>query len=637
VLAAAVSLSVTAALGVAGQIPASAAQAGVTPLASSAPSWTAHSRVLGALPSGQTLQVRVWLASDTAGATAFANAVSNPKSASYRHFLSPAQYTARFGATAAAASATSAWLRSQGLTSVSVDRTRAYVTATGSAAVVDRAFAVREDRYQPSAGVSADGATLYANNRAPSVPTALASDVLGITGLDNIAPPSTLQPSLSKASSAATTPVCSKFYGQRKTTGPELFGSTTFALAPCGYSAAQMRSVYSMNNTSIGTGVTVAVIEQGLATDMFQTLRDYANHEGMPAPVASRYTELSLSTGQGGTKCGDPFAEEEQLDVEMTYDMAPGANILVVGGNPCITSQEGLPALLAADQLVLDGSGGKPLASVISNSWDVPATIQTTADANIEHSILLQAAAEGASELFSTGDAPGVDAPSNDPYATAIGGTTVGIGKSGQALFTTGWSDQVSLAELPNPPWETLGIDGAGGGGASPNWQQPSYQSGVVPDNLATVGGDQGLVRTVPDISASANEVTPVLIGLLSPTNQYETTAVGGTSEASPLMAGMIADAEQGSGSTLGFLNPLLYSLSGSSAITDVLGQNGSTRPLYRSDVTCDGTSCAGFGLDAQFEYQKPIETVQVTQKGYDTMTGLGTPNGQAFISALRP
>jgi subtilase family serine protease len=371
---------------------------------------------------------------------------------------------------------------------------------------------------------------------------------------------------------------------------------------------------------------------------MFQTLRDYARREGIGAPSASRYQELSLSSGPGGSKCGDPFAEEEQLDVEMVYDMAPGSNLLVVGGDPCITSQEGLPALFAADQIVLDGHGNTPLASIVSNSWDVPEAAQTTADANIEHAILLQAASEGVSELYSSGDAPGLEAPSNDPFATSVGGTTVGIGKAGQDLFTTGWSDQVALSEIPNPPWETLGIDGAGGGGATPYWKQPSYQKGIVPSDLATVPGNRGgLVRTVPDISASANEVTPVLIGLLSSTGQYETTAVGGTSEASPLIAGMVADAEQGSDSTLGFLNPLLYSLSGTSAITDVLGQSSATRPLYRSDVSCDGATCVGFGLDAQFEYQTPIETTQVTQPGYDTMTGLGTPNGQAFITALQP
>src|SRR5580692_5018155 len=84
VYAAAVSLSAAAALSLAGQAPAGASQTGASqtgskPLASSAPSWTGHSRVLGPLSSDQTLQLRVWLAPKTAQATAYANAVSNPR------------------------------------------------------------------------------------------------------------------------------------------------------------------------------------------------------------------------------------------------------------------------------------------------------------------------------------------------------------------------------------------------------------------------------------------------------------------------------------------------------------------------------------------------------------------------------
>lgn len=635
--AAAVSLSAATALTVAGQVPAGAAQAKTTPLASSAPSWTAHSRALGALSSDQMLRIRVWLTPKTAQATAFADAVSNRHSSSYGHFLSPTQYAARFGPSAATASATAAWLRSRGLKSVSVDRTRAFVAASGSAAAIDHAFGVREERYQPSAAARAGAGPLFANNKAPSVPAKLAPDVLTITGLDNVEPPSTLirSPLKSTSSGTASAPTCSDFYGQHKITGPKLFGSTSFALTPCGYSASQMRSVYGMNTTADGSGVTVAVIEQGLAPDMFQTLQDYDATMGLPAPSASRYQELSLASGPGASECGDPFAVEEQLDVEMVHDMAPGAKELVVGGDPCIMAQEGLPALLAADQLVLDGKGSKPLASIVSNSWDVPAAMQTNGDANAEHAILLQAAAEGVSELFSAGDSPGIEAPSDDPFATAIGGTTVGIGKFGQDLFTTGWSDELRLANLDSKnPWEAIEIDGAGGGGASPFWSQPSYQHGVVPASLATLAGNRGgLVRAVPDISASANQFTAVAVGILNSQGQFGTEAVGGTSEASPLIAGMLADAEQGTGKTLGFLNPRLYGLSGSSAITDVLGQSNSTPALDRDDVLCNGPECD----NAQFEFQTPIATEQVTQKGYDTMTGLGTPNGQAFIKAMTP
>jgi subtilase family serine protease len=637
-IACVVALTLAAAPEVGPVAEAGASAATPTPLSASVPSWTARDRVVGALPADQSLQIRVWLAPNTAGATALANAVSNPRSPSYRHYLTPSQYTGQFGPSAASASAVASWLRSSGLGSVSVDGTRAYVSATGSTATVERVFRVRENIYQPAGGVQAAAGPLYANDRAPSIPAGLTGDVLGVTGLDNVSPASTLMRSpVQKPKSSSGPPTCSNYYGQYDVTVPTLLGATSYSLTPCGYSASQLRSVYSMNTTNIGTGVTVAVIEQGLATDMFQTLGDYAKTNGLPAPSASRYEELSISSGPGGSKCGDPFALEEQLDVEMTYDMAYGAKILVVGGDPCITAQEGLPALFAADQLVLDGHDNTPLASVVSNSWDLPEALQTNADTNIEHAILLQAASEGVSMLYSAGDAPGVDAPSNDPYATAIGGTTVGIGQTGQALFTTGWSDQAyGLLTLPKrSEWFAEGIDGAGGGGATPYWAQPKYQYGIVPRSMATLAGNRpGLVRVVPDISASANEFTPVLVGLLQG-KTYVTEAVGGTSEASPLIAGMLADAEQGTTSTLGFLNPALYGLSGSSAITDVLGQNSATASTYRADLACFLESNACEYLGAQFEYQKPVETLQVTQPGYDNMTGLGTPNGQSFLTAL--
>src|SRR6202035_1636614 len=99
--------------------------------------------------------------------------------------------------------------------------------------------------------------------------------------------------------------------------------------------------------------------------DMFTTLKDYAATDGLPAPNPERYTELSL--GQGSA-CGDPFDIEEQLDVEASYDMAPGANQLVVGGDSCNQGDFGLQGLFNADLAVL-GTGGHPLATVASNCW----------------------------------------------------------------------------------------------------------------------------------------------------------------------------------------------------------------------------------------------------------------------------
>jgi len=233
-----------------------------------------------------------------------------------------------------------------------------------------------------------------------------------------------------------------------------------------------------------------------------------------------------------------------------------------------------------------------------------------------------------------------VETPSSDPFATAIGGTTLGIGNTDPRLFETGWSTGIS-ADVNNK-WIFFGEQGASGGGPSLLWAQPAYQHGVVPASLASAPGNRpGLVRAVPDISADADPFTGFALGLLQfnkngvPTRFFEED-IGGTSLASPLVAGMVADAEQYHGS-FGFLNPALYRLAGTSAINDALPITSATPVRYRA-VACDVAMCGLLSL-ANFDdqsFKMLFYTGQVTRVGYDTMTGIGTPDGQNFIYALR-
>jgi subtilase family serine protease len=112
----------------------------------------------------------------------------------------------------------------------------------------------------------------------------------------------------------------------------------------------------------------------------------------------------------------------------------------------------------------------------------------------------------------------------------------------------------------------------------------------------------------------------------------------GGTSEATPLVAGMVAAAQQGSKKPFGFLDPVLYKLAGTTAFRDVLPLTAATRALDRA-TSCPAADCGAQALlvfDVQSDDTAQGYTGQVTRKGYDDMTGLGTPNGQSFISALR-
>jgi subtilase family serine protease len=627
--------------GAAGQAVASARPSMVTLPQSSVP-FTAHTHVIGKAAASQRLTIQAWLRPRLAAAERYATAVSTPGNRLYRHYLSPDAYTARFGASKAAAASTEKWLRGQGFTSVHANSQRDYVRATGTVATIDAALHTTLKLYASSAATNAGPYELRANSTPITIPRSLAGSVLGLTGLDNSAPivplirPNAHAPSKPLRSKAPHFP-CSRYYGQHVISHlPSALGETSFPTDVCGYSATQLRAAYGANFTNTGKGETIALIELGLTPRMFLTLNDYAAANHMPAPSAKRYEELSLGHGSA---CGDYFDIEEQLDVESSYDMAPGANQLVVGGDSCNIGDFGLQGLFDADIAVLSGNGHGPLANVASNSWEGGDEGQPGYLTDIEHSYLVRAAAEGVGMYFSSGDGSGVETPSSDPDAIGVGGTTLGIGKANNRLFETGWS--TSLYFLFNKTWQNEGEFGAAGGGPSVLWAQPAYQAGTVPASLSVAPGNRGgPVRSVPDVSADADPFTGMLIGFLNfrknKPPQYVQEDVGGTSLASPLVAGMVTAAQQGQ-KPFGLVTPALYELIGTSALYDTLPLTSTPRALYRGTV-CDVYTC-GIELLTGFDVQSFNMfgyTGQVTLQGYDNMTGVGTPNGQNFITALR-
>jgi subtilase family serine protease len=648
VIIAAAALAATT-MAVAASGPAARADTGPTAggaiaiLAGSGTPFAAANAGLGAVPAGNRLTIEFWLRSQTAAAASYASAVSTPGNQLFEHYLTPAAYTARFGATSGEAASVESWLKSEGFTGVSADAGRDYVAATASVSTIDTALRTQLRYYQPTGSINAGGYRLRANDRPVSLPKSVAASVLGVTGLENAAPAKTYAtPKISVAPGAsAGKPIsfpCSSWYAQHHAYRlPKEFGTTSFPTIVCGYSADQLRAAYGYNRHNIGKGVTIALVEVGLAPDMFETLQDYTKVNRIQSPSASRYAELSLGRGSA---CGDEFNVEEQLDVESSYDMAPLANQLVIGGDSCNDGFYGLQALFDADTAILNGVGGHPLAQIASNSWEGSDESQPRNLVSIEHAYLLRAAAEGVSMLFSAGDGSGVLTPSSDPYATAVGGTTLGIGRKDPRLFETGWSTE--LAFDINNRWVSEGEAYASGGGQSLLWAQPGYQRGVVPNSLAEAPGNRaGLVRALPDISADADPSTGMGVGLLSFNakgfvNGYYEQSIGGTSLASPLVAGLVADAEQYQ-RPFGFLNWGLYRLAGTHAVNDALPITGKSPSRYRG-VACDVADCgvlSYFPFDVQ-SWSMAGYTGQVTRKGYDTMTGIGTPNGQNFVYTLR-
>ncbi|WP_323746251.1 S53 family peptidase [Catenulispora pinisilvae] len=577
----------------------------------------------GASPAEQR-NVQVWLTPDIAGATTFADSVSTPGGAGFHHYLSPNAYTARFGPSAAHAKAVSDWLSSVGMTQVRVSSGRDYVSATGDPAKV-------------------------------KVPGSLAPDVLGVTGIGEDGTPGAARAAASSrsassrsASHQAAAPTCSQYWGQHvQRYQPAYQGLTKGSLPICGYSAAQMRAAYGATSANTGKGVTVALTEDSTPTAMFATLTDYAKANHLPAPRRDQFREV-----QGGAVCvsasstapadrhamaasaaaatsGPPVDDEAEMDSEAVYALAPDADQLMIVGGGC---DQGL---LDAALTVLTGDGNHPSATIESNSWQIPVG---TEPAPVMHAIDLRAAAEGVGAYFASGDTPGLTMPASDPYATAVGGTTLGIGAHNERVLETGWSSD--QASLDSGTWTDSGISSAGGG-TSPDYTQPAYQKGVVPASMSQirVGGRPVTGRAVPDLAADGDPDTGMLVGYIqqgtdAKPGPYQSEPNAGTSLATPLVAALVADAQQGRPAAFGFINPLLYRLSGTAAIRDVLPPGAATAQQDR-----DGYTPASDGLSPSvdvFGVTTPGAGQQVIAKGYDTVTGLGTPNGGAFIDGLR-
>jgi len=135
---------------------------------------------------------------------------------------------------------------------------------------------------------------------------------------------------------------------------------------------------------------------------------------------------------------------------------------------------------------------------------------------------------------------------------TAVGGTSLGVSSSDGYLFETGWGTTSST--LTNGAWDPAPpgdhIYGSGGG-TSLFYAEPDYQKPVVPKKLAKANGGKP-ARVVPDVSLVGDPNTGMLIGQTQTfpdgTTKYSEYRLGGTSLSSPLMAGVMALADQQAG-----------------------------------------------------------------------------------------
>jgi subtilase family serine protease len=372
-----------------------------------------------------------------------------------------------------------------------------------------------------------------------------------------------------------------------------------------------------------GRGRTIVLVDSFGSPTIRNDLHVFDQTFGLPDPPA-----FDIIQPAGAPPPFDPnnsdmagWAAETTLDVEWSHVIAPGANLLLVETPVSETEGvQGFPEIVAAENFVIDHN----LGDVISQSFGATEnTFPSRASLLALRGSFQNARSHNVTVLASSGDDGATNVqlnltdlytfpvnswPSSDPLVTSIGGTMLTLDDSGNRL-------------APDVVWNDLNTvgGGAGGGGKSQVFARPAFQNGV-----QSVVGD---ARGTPDISMSAAvDGAVVFYHTYLPSDSQASRGpwhiVAGTSEASPLFAGLVAIAAQMAGHRLGWLNGRLYGLGGGQAqqptgIVDVTQGNNTFGPFTNSD----GTTHTVQGYPAL--------------PGYDMASGWGTIDAATFVPAL--
>ncbi|MFJ2115046.1 MULTISPECIES: protease pro-enzyme activation domain-containing protein [unclassified Streptomyces] len=599
------------------------------------PLWASSAADRGSAPDATGVTVRVYLAGrDATGLARYAREVSDPASAAYGHYLTARQTEDRFGATPRQISRVTHWLTSAGLKVTATGRR--YLTVRGTTAAVEKAFSTQLHNYTKA------GHTYRAPVATPSVPDSLNGAVLTVTGLDN-APhrahrDDTLPPPDAAFRNAGP---FSAYYGSKTDrTLPSAYG-TKAPYAVKGYTGGQLRAAYGAKGFT-GKGVTVAITDAYASPTLAKDVRAYAGRHGDRPYRAGRLSQVLPAAYHSTEECDAAgWYGEETLDVEAVHAVAPDAGIVYVGAASCHDDD-----LLDSLGKVVDGR----LADIVSNSWGDLESGETPASAAAYDQVFQRGAVEGVGFYFSSGDdgdnvattgTKQVDLPANSAWVTAVGGTSLAVGKRGTYQWETGWGTLKAGLAATGDSWTDFpGTYTSGaGGGTSATVAQPYYQRGTVPDSLAGANGTTPM-RTVPDIAAVADPNTGFLVGQTQTrpdgTLGYGEYRIGGTSLAAPVIAGVQALAQQARhGVPIGFANPAIYQRYGTSAYHDVTDHPlGAGRGLavVRNDFVnghdaTDGitTSLRSLGRDSSLS----------AVVGYDDVTGVGTP-AAGYVTSYR-
>jgi kumamolisin len=456
------------------------------------------------------------------------------------------------------------------VTKITPDRTSVYARATP--AQIEKTLQVQ------MVGVFRDGVTYTSARNAPSLPSEASSGVRAIIGLQPYRHMNRHDRKVAIRGGNRASRMMPGVSAHAAVAGP----STNIANAPP-YLVQEILKAYNADGLGVnGAGEKIAILIDTFPTD--SDLQGFWAQNSLSVTL-SQIEEINVKGGQLPGQEG-----EETLDVEWASGIAPGAVVRVYASG----SLQFVDLDLALDNIIAD-LPAQPAIHQLSISLGLGETFLGGPQGEVatQHQKFLQLAAAGVNVFVSSGDAGShpdntghnptgplqAEYESSDPVVIGVGGTSLTLNNGGNVTSEIGWT--------------------AGGGGISIFFDRPAWQTGP--------GVPAGTKRLVPDVSLVADPQTGALIFF-----QGQVQQIGGTSWSAPTWAGFCAlmnsARSQAGKQPLGFLNPMIYPLIGTSSFRDItVGSNDNKLPSTQYN--------AG--------------------PGYDLVTGIGVPNIQALINAL--
>jgi len=560
-----------------------------------------------------------------------------------------------------------------------------FVRARGTVGDVQNAFHVQLNQYDVRGGV------LRSNDRDPYIDSdAAAALVKTVSGLDSgsfkhpamaqsaklststtaIARPAATTPGLGYSNNCFNGTVTQTYTtngtgalptGKFQGNHLNLFGVTT---PGCAYTPPMIQTAYNLtglySNGFNGAGQTIGIIDWCGSFTIQNDANAFSAAFGLPALTSSNFIITNIPTP---TACEGADQTEINIDVEWAHAIAPGANINLIVPPTSLFSDIDEAEFIAID------SG---LANVLSGSYGAEELYVSTTELETGNLLSELGAVLGISTNFSTGDdgnftfginglPPSVSYPADSPYATGVGGVTLALNSDNSIAWQAGWGNYETLlaeeGEVFDPPL-AFGFAGGSGGGESncvttdssgnclAGFPKPPYQKGI-----------PGKYRQLPDISWLADPYTGAVIAITVPGSlpTLEWQVWGGTSVACPMFSGLWAIANQEAGAPLGQAAPYVYSMP-AGTIFDIVPVGSSTNvtaTIKDSTGVTKYTAAEVMGIPpakfvsaiwdyADYEYTAlalsfGTDPGLVVRPGWDNVTGVGSPNGQAFADYFAP